>query len=129
MDELQLFRGDTVLIKGKKNRDTVCIVLADDTVDDSSIRMNKVRDEKCFPSTAHPRNFQFTFCPMVALALLVSALCRSEIRITTQIARVRPHLSPSLFLKYAEVDRQPPVFCSLHLLLKVHQYNKRRMSI
>lgn len=42
MDELQLFRGDTVLIKGKKNRDTVCIVLADDTVDDSSIRMNKV---------------------------------------------------------------------------------------
>lgn len=43
MDELQLFRGDTVLIKGKKNRDTVCIVLADDTVDDSSIRMNKVR--------------------------------------------------------------------------------------
>lgn len=43
MEELQLFRGDTVLIKGKKSRDTVCIVLADDTVDDSSIRMNKVR--------------------------------------------------------------------------------------
>ncbi|CAM9420909.1 unnamed protein product, partial [Choristocarpus tenellus] len=42
MDELQLFRGDTMLIKGKKNRDTVCIVLADDTVDDNSIRMNKV---------------------------------------------------------------------------------------
>eukprot|EP00611_Tribonema_gayanum_P001960 TRINITY_DN11452_c0_g1_i1.p1 TRINITY_DN11452_c0_g1~~TRINITY_DN11452_c0_g1_i1.p1 ORF type:complete len:249 (-),score=68.47 TRINITY_DN11452_c0_g1_i1:1005-1751(-) len=42
MEELQLFRGDTVLVKGKKNRDTVCIVLADDTVDDSSIRMNKV---------------------------------------------------------------------------------------
>ena len=42
MEELQLFRGDTVLIKGKKSRDTVCIVLADDTVDDSSIRMNKV---------------------------------------------------------------------------------------
>lgn len=42
MEELQLFRGDTVLIKGKKSRDTVCIVLADDTVDDNSIRMNKV---------------------------------------------------------------------------------------
>ncbi|CAN0242478.1 unnamed protein product, partial [Ectocarpus sp. 12 AP-2014] len=42
MEELQLFRGDTVLIKGKKSRDTVCIVLADDSVDDSSIRMNKV---------------------------------------------------------------------------------------
>lgn len=47
MEELQLFRGDTVLIKGKKSRDTVCIVLADDTVDDSSIRMNKVRGVVC----------------------------------------------------------------------------------
>ena len=32
MDELQLFRGDTVLLKGKKRKETVCIVLADDTV-------------------------------------------------------------------------------------------------
>lgn len=30
MEQLQLFRGDTVLIKGKKGRDTVCIVLADE---------------------------------------------------------------------------------------------------
>jgi transitional endoplasmic reticulum ATPase len=42
MDELELFRGDTVLIKGKKGKDTVCIVLADETCDDSSVRMNKV---------------------------------------------------------------------------------------
>ena len=42
MEELELFRGDTVLIKGKKGKDTVCIVLADDTVDDNSVRMNKV---------------------------------------------------------------------------------------
>ena len=42
MEELSLFRGDTVLIKGKKGRDTVCIVLADETCDDSSVRMNKV---------------------------------------------------------------------------------------
>lgn len=42
MAELQLFRGDTVLIKGKRNRDTVCIVLADDSVDEGSVRMNKV---------------------------------------------------------------------------------------
>jgi transitional endoplasmic reticulum ATPase len=42
MEELELFRGDTVLIKGKKGRDTVCIVLADETCDDSSVRMNKV---------------------------------------------------------------------------------------
>lgn len=53
MDELQLFRGDTVLIKGKKNRDTVCIVLADDTVDDSSIRMNKVRWSMIRWATVH----------------------------------------------------------------------------
>ncbi|GBG71151.1 hypothetical protein CBR_g8453 [Chara braunii] len=42
MEELQLFRGDTVLIKGKKRKDTVCIVLADDTVEEPKIRMNKV---------------------------------------------------------------------------------------
>ena len=38
----QLFRGDTVLLKGKKRKDTVCIVLADDTCDAGKIRMNKV---------------------------------------------------------------------------------------
>lgn len=42
MEELQLFRGDTVLVKGKKGRETVCIVLQDETVEDSNIRMNKV---------------------------------------------------------------------------------------
>eukprot|EP00607_Mallomonas_marina_P000197 CAMPEP_0182427418 /NCGR_PEP_ID=MMETSP1167-20130531/17153_1 /TAXON_ID=2988 /ORGANISM="Mallomonas Sp, Strain CCMP3275" /LENGTH=763 /DNA_ID=CAMNT_0024609633 /DNA_START=206 /DNA_END=2497 /DNA_ORIENTATION=+ len=42
MDELQLFRGDTVLIKGKKGRDTVCIALADDETEDVNVRMNKV---------------------------------------------------------------------------------------
>ncbi|KAJ1654490.1 AAA ATPase cdc48 [Dispira simplex] len=42
MERLQLFRGDTVLVKGKKRRDTVLIVLADDTCDDNKIRMNKV---------------------------------------------------------------------------------------
>jgi transitional endoplasmic reticulum ATPase len=42
MDELQLFRGDTVLLKGKKSKDTVCIVLADDDTEDCNIRMNKV---------------------------------------------------------------------------------------
>eukprot|EP00878_Enallax_costatus_P000446 GHUV01000537.1.p1 GENE.GHUV01000537.1~~GHUV01000537.1.p1 ORF type:complete len:820 (+),score=314.21 GHUV01000537.1:161-2620(+) len=42
MEKLQLFRGDTVLLKGKKRKDTVCIVLSDDTVDESKIRINKV---------------------------------------------------------------------------------------
>ena len=42
MDELQLFRGDTALIKGKRRRDTVCIVLVDEELPDGKIRMNKV---------------------------------------------------------------------------------------
>jgi transitional endoplasmic reticulum ATPase len=42
METLQLFRGDTVLLKGKKRRDTVCIVLADESTEPSKIRMNKV---------------------------------------------------------------------------------------
>ncbi|KAJ7379602.1 hypothetical protein OS493_013997 [Desmophyllum pertusum] len=42
MEELQLFRGDTVLIKGKKRRDAVCIVLSDDSISDDKIRMNRV---------------------------------------------------------------------------------------
>ena len=42
MDELSLFRGDTVLLKGKKRKETVCIVLSDDTVSNEKIRMNRV---------------------------------------------------------------------------------------
>ena len=41
MDRLQLFRGDTVLIKGKKRKDTVLIMLADDTCEDTKIKINK----------------------------------------------------------------------------------------
>ena len=42
MDELQLFRGDTVLLKGKKRKETVCIVLADENCEEGKIRMNRV---------------------------------------------------------------------------------------
>jgi transitional endoplasmic reticulum ATPase len=42
MDALQLFRGDTVLVRGKKRKDTVLIVLADDDLDDGSARINRV---------------------------------------------------------------------------------------
>lgn len=42
MDDLQLFRGDTVLLKGKKRRQTVCIVLTDETCADERVRMNRV---------------------------------------------------------------------------------------
>ena len=41
MDELELFRGDTVLLKGKKRKETVCIALSDDTCPDEKIRMNR----------------------------------------------------------------------------------------
>ena len=44
MAELHLFRGDTILLKGKKGHDTVCIVLSDDDTADANIRMNKVTD-------------------------------------------------------------------------------------
>ena len=39
---LNLFRGDTVLLKGKRRKDTICIALPEDTVDPSKIRINKV---------------------------------------------------------------------------------------
>lgn len=42
MDELHLFRGDTVLLKGKRRKETVCIVLSDETCPDDRIRMNRV---------------------------------------------------------------------------------------
>nr|XP_006014255.1 PREDICTED: transitional endoplasmic reticulum ATPase-like [Latimeria chalumnae] len=42
MEELQLFRGDTVLLRGKKRRETVCIVLTDESCSEEKIRMNRV---------------------------------------------------------------------------------------
>lgn len=39
---LNLFRGDTVLLKGKRRKDTICIALPEDTVDPAKIRINKV---------------------------------------------------------------------------------------
>jgi len=42
MSELDYYRGDTVLVKGKRRRDTVCIVLSDDNCDENKVKMNKV---------------------------------------------------------------------------------------
>lgn len=42
MEKLNLFRGDTVLLKGKKRRDTVLIVLSDDEMEDGVARVNRV---------------------------------------------------------------------------------------
>lgn len=41
MDELQLFRGDTLLLKGKRRKDTVCIVLSDPNCTNEKILMNR----------------------------------------------------------------------------------------
>ena len=42
MDELQLFRADTVLLKGKKRKETVCVVLSEEDVPNEKIRINRV---------------------------------------------------------------------------------------
>ena len=42
MDELELFRADSVIVKGKKRRETVCVVLSDDTCPNEKVRMNRV---------------------------------------------------------------------------------------
>ena len=42
MEELNLYRGDNVLIKGKRRKDTVCIVLAVEQLEVQRIRLNKV---------------------------------------------------------------------------------------
>jgi len=41
-DELNFFRGDNALIKGKYRRDTVCIVLLDANLEDGKIGMNNI---------------------------------------------------------------------------------------
>lgn len=41
MEELEFFKGDTVLLKGKKNKTTVCVALGDNDTDDNTIRLNK----------------------------------------------------------------------------------------
>jgi len=44
MDELKIFKGDTVLLKGKKRKDTVAIALVaeGEELDNMKIRMNRV---------------------------------------------------------------------------------------
>ncbi|KAF8336192.1 P-loop containing nucleoside triphosphate hydrolase protein [Amanita rubescens] len=42
METLSLFRGDTIIVRGKKRRDTVLICLSSDDVEEGRIQMNKV---------------------------------------------------------------------------------------
>ena len=41
IEELNFFRGDTVLVKGKRRKDTVCIIMADESCEIEKIRLNK----------------------------------------------------------------------------------------
>jgi transitional endoplasmic reticulum ATPase len=41
LEALGLFRGDTVICRGKKRKDTVLIVLSSDDVDEGKIQLNK----------------------------------------------------------------------------------------
>jgi transitional endoplasmic reticulum ATPase len=49
MDQLELFRGENVLIKGKKRHFTVCVVLDDEALPNDIVRVNKVarRNLRC----------------------------------------------------------------------------------
>lgn len=42
LQELNIFKGDPVLIRGKKRKETIAIALADPKLEDGKIRMNKV---------------------------------------------------------------------------------------
>lgn len=41
MEDLGLFRGDTVIVRGKRRRDTVLICLSSDDIEEGKIAMNK----------------------------------------------------------------------------------------
>jgi transitional endoplasmic reticulum ATPase len=81
METLQLFRGDTVLVKGKKRKDTVLIVLADDDLDDGSARLNRVvrhnlRVKHGDVITVHP-------CPDIKYVRVSFVYSRAYLIITT----------------------------------------------
>ncbi|KAK1666282.1 hypothetical protein QYE76_054441 [Lolium multiflorum] len=42
MEELSIFKGDIVLLKGKRRRTTVCIVVPDETCEEHKLKLNKV---------------------------------------------------------------------------------------
>ena len=49
MDELQIFKAETVLLKGKKRKETVAVCLPDDSgkLEDEKIRMCRIVTESC----------------------------------------------------------------------------------
>lgn len=47
MEALGLFRGDTVIVRGKRRKDTVLICLSQDDIEEGKIAMNKVARSNC----------------------------------------------------------------------------------
>ncbi|ORY21747.1 P-loop containing nucleoside triphosphate hydrolase protein [Naematelia encephala] len=47
MEALGLFRGDTVIVRGKRRKDTVLICLSQDDIEEGKIAMNKVARGNC----------------------------------------------------------------------------------
>lgn len=41
MAELKIFKGDAILVKGKKRKETLVVALVDNKLADGKIRMNK----------------------------------------------------------------------------------------
>lgn len=50
LETLALFKGDTIICKGKKRKDTVLIVLTDENVEEGKIQLNK-GETKVHPSS------------------------------------------------------------------------------
>lgn len=76
MDKLQLFRGDAAIVKGKKRKDTVLIVIADEELEDGVARINRVvrknlRVRLGDVITIHP-------CPDIKYAKRISCLPISD---------------------------------------------------
>lgn len=76
MEKLQLFRGDAALVKGKKRKDTVLIVIADEELEDGVARINRVvrnnlRVRLGDVITIHP-------CPDIKYAKRISCLPISD---------------------------------------------------
>ncbi|WVR04818.1 hypothetical protein IAU60_001830 [Kwoniella sp. DSM 27419] len=47
METLGLFRGDTIIVRGKRRKDTVLICLSQDDIEEGKIAMNKVARQNC----------------------------------------------------------------------------------
>lgn len=91
MERLQLFRGDTVIVKGKKRRDTVLIVLADDDMEDNKAKINKGRSFFClgvwlrFLMLIYHEKLSVTTCVCVLVMCLpfIPALISSTVNVST----------------------------------------------